>query len=88
MGSAAHLLLGDLDLDWSVQISRLLRELVVHNVCDVGSIRHLSIVLLPLIDVIVLLKELLKALTGTQIVLLETKDLKSLCFCHKSAFDP
>jgi hypothetical protein len=64
MGSAAHLLLGYLNLNGSVQISRLLRELVMHNVGDVRSVRHLCIVLLLLVDVIVLLKELLKALTG------------------------
>lgn len=61
---------------------------MVHDVCDMGSIRHLSIVLLLLIDVIVLLKELLKALTGTQIVFLQAKDLKSLGLGNESAFNP
>jgi hypothetical protein len=88
VGSAAHLLLGDLDLDGSVQISRLLRKLVMHNVSDMGGVRHLCIVLLLLVDIIVLLKELLQTLTGAQIVLLETKDLKSLGLRHESAFDP
>ena len=60
----------------------------MHNVCDVRGVRHLCIVLLLLVDVIVLLKELLKALTSSQIVLLETKDLKGLGLGHKSAFDP
>jgi hypothetical protein len=89
MGSgASHLLLGDLDLDGFILIFRLLRELVMHNICDVRGVRHLYIVLLLLVYVIVLLKELLQALTSSQIVLLETKDLKSLSLGHKSAFDP
>lgn len=60
----------------------------MHDVGDVRSVWHLGIVLLLLVHVIVLLQELLKALTGAQIVFLETKDLKSLGFGDKSAFDP
>ena len=44
----------------------------MHDVGDVGGVWYLCIVLLLLVHVVVLLKELLEALTCAQVVFLET----------------
>lgn len=60
---------------------------MVHYVSDVACVRHLRIVLLLLVHVVVLLKELLEALTRSDVVLLQTKDLEGLGLGHETPFD-
>lgn len=66
----------------------LLGQLESHDLGDVGGVGNFSVILLHLVDIVVLLQELLKAVCGSQVVFIQPKDLKGLVLRHETPFDP